>query len=323
MVKKGLILTGAIIILIIISSMCSSYNKKLERYNKALALISSSYESDYEDGIDQLKRLGGFKDSEEQIYLKAVELTNEDDPYGVSLLKEFGDYKDSKEVLYQSAKRNMVTNPSYSLGIFEYLNDYKDSKDKIAEVPYSVAENAMQKANYSLAYENYEKAGDYKDSKKKMKEAYLLDTALVHKFSEKTNVSDLKFDAKDMTEEEIKSIIIDSWYFRTSTPSYYHTFNEDGTYSRKYYTSKWHDSNSTHTWVIENGELKLTTTTTKSNNEVTTTTVSYKLRKIADGVLLAYDSETNTVYGIYFSENAELTNNLFKKYPGYKIFKAE
>ena len=323
--KKGIILGGIVLLLIILISSCSSYNKKLEKYQYGISLMSSSNSEDFDKGVRLLEELGGFKDSKEQIYLKASELALKPNSTGVELLMELGDYKESKETLYKAASLYMKTNYQKSIEIYEYLGDYKDSKDKKAQTPYLKAEEYFKKGSYSLAYTAYEKAGDYKDSKEKMNKAYLYDAVLSVNYS-KTLVSVNpimeKLGLKDMTEEEIKGKIVGSWYSRkTSTPGEYFIFNGDGTYIRKYYSSKqWKEKEDTkYTWTVENNELVMVTSGKNYKGEDTVTKTTYKLVTITDGVILAYNPSNNNVSFICLLKDSEFANKMLEKNTQYRI----
>ena len=315
--KKGLILGGILILLIILMSCCSNYSKKVERYEEAVSLISSSSLKDNEEGIEILSDLGKFKDSKDLIYNKAIELAGKNYTLGIDTLFDIIDYKDSKDILYQNAALSITSNCEESISIFKRLGDYKDSKEKIKEAPYLKAESDMEKGYYSNALKYYEKAGDYKDSKEKQKTAYLYKRLFATNYgSEATYVNELldKLGLKPMTGDEIKTKIIGQWYLRTNTyPSNYYIFNEDGTFVRKYYSNKWIDSKTAeYTWAVENDELVLI-----SAGKETSSRSKYKLVLVQDGVIVSYNSSNEKINGIYFAKDGALTEKFLSKQTKY------
>ena len=277
-----------------------------------------------------LFELGDFKDSEELIYNKAVSfLDSSTDKVNVAVeaLFRLGDYKDSKEQLYNKAIK--LTGVSYSsdnitagVEILTRLDDYKDSEEKIQETNYNQAMKLFDKGEFEEAAEEFKKLEGYKDSAEKVKEAllnkFVPDCFLDNKFLEKNRtIDDLeKYGGTPLSGDEIKKTVsTGSWMYRIGEAPQSVTFNADGsTVLGLYGNGRWGTIiNTTMKWSVENDVMKTQSSYT-FNGQSKDFAGSFKLIKMSNDVIVAYNPTSKLIMNIYIAKDSNLAKICMKEY---------
>lgn len=138
---KMILLAVGVVGLVILITVTTNILTKGPTYNQAQSLMA---EGQYEDAIFWLKRINGYKDSEDLIDACQNAIW---------------------EAEYQDAIEQMDSGfHTFALLKFEKLNGYKDSNTLILECRYRIATGFMETGNYSSARKEFLDLGEYKDA---------------------------------------------------------------------------------------------------------------------------------------------------------------
>ena len=144
----------------------------------------------YEDAVTVFEDLGNYQDSEDQV--KNTRLLEADAWIGgdsfeqaIKLLEELGDYDGGdfgsagelldKAYYTRAVKLEAIGKLENAEAGFEKTEDYQDSYEKLREVRYNMARNALLLYDFDTAKDLFSKVGDYKDAKELRS---ILDTAV-------------------------------------------------------------------------------------------------------------------------------------------------
>lgn len=280
------IISAICIVVLVLSIVISNHSKKVNTYNEGIALLQSVSIDDINKGVEILLfELGDYKDSKEQIYNRAIELTDK--------------------------------NSSNSIEIFEKLGDYKDSKDKVNEIIYNQGIALFDDGEFAEAFDKFEKLGDYKDSKDKKQEALFHNFVIEGNFYNNKIVIDGMeevYNAKLINGEELKSRIVGQWLWRINSPGRKYWFLDDGSLSQSMYASgKWYEAKGVYKWKVENDELKIISTF-DDNGTKREHIETYKFISMSDDVIVAYNPSTKIIEHIFIDQNSEMAKKCLKKY---------
>lgn len=157
------------------------------RYEKAEYLRE---QGSYEEALQEFEALGDYRDSKEQQsntkLVMAKEWIGQDDfESAISLLESLGDYDGGdfgsagelldKAYYTRAEKLESIGKLSDAEAGFAQTKAYQDSYEKLQEVRYNIARNALLVYDFDTAKEYFEKVGDYKDAKDLLA---VLDTAV-------------------------------------------------------------------------------------------------------------------------------------------------
>ena len=134
----------------------------------------------YEDAVTAFEELGDYQDSENQV--KNTRLLEADAWIGensfdqaITLLEELGDYDGGdfgsagelldKAYYTRAVKLEVIGKLEDAEAGFERTEDYQDAYEKLREVRYNMARNALLVYNFGTAKELFTRVGDYKDAK--------------------------------------------------------------------------------------------------------------------------------------------------------------
>ena len=144
----------------------------------------------YEDAVTVFEDLGNYQDSEDQVkntrLLEADAWIGEDSfEQAIKLLEELGDYDGGdfgsagelldKAYYTRAVKLEAIGKLENAEAGFEKTEDYQDSYEKLREVRYNMARNALLLYDFDTAKDLFSKVGDYKDAKELRS---ILDTAV-------------------------------------------------------------------------------------------------------------------------------------------------
>ena len=220
------------IVVIVLSIMLSNYIKKVNTYNEGIALLQSNSIDDMNRGSLILRSLGEFKDSEEQIYNRAMELVEKE--------------------------------PSESIKLLEGIGGYKDSREKVIDMTYDEGLKLFETCQYAKAFEKFEKCGDYKDSKEKKQESLFYNYVIEANFYEHNIIIDgiekVFNNAKPLVGDNLKNKIVGSWLCRSTNKATRRMFNADGSVTEY---AKYYKNDRVGNWTVENDELKYFSSTYK------------------------------------------------------------
>ena len=193
--------------------------------------------------------------------------------------------------------------------ILAALEDFKDSKEQI----YNVGIRLFDEGKYIEAYDHFRNLGNYKDSVEKAREASLYDIVIDHSLSNVViDGMDERYNAKFLNGDEIKNIIIGSWFARSGDPHWLLTFNADGTIEqRDRLSDEWDLTNNDVKWTVENDELKIETIYAMDGSS---NVENYKLLCISDDILILYNPDSEYIEFVYIRQNSDWADKCLKHY---------
>lgn len=157
------------------------------RYEKAEYLRD---QGSYEEALAQFEDLGDYRDSKDQqnntrLAMAAEWIDENEFDFAITLLEELGDYDggefgSAKELLdkayyTRAGKLESIGKLSDAEKGFARTEAYQDSYEKLQEVRYNIARNALLTCDFDTAKEYFAKAGNYKDAQELRK---VLDAAV-------------------------------------------------------------------------------------------------------------------------------------------------
>ena len=156
--------------------------------------------------------------------------------------------------------------------------------------------------------------GNFKNSKEKAQEASLYDIVIDHDLSNVViDGMDERYNAKFLNGDEIKNIIIGSWFARMNEdPHWLLTFNADGTIEqRDRLSNEWDLTNNDVKWTVENDELKIETVYAMDGSS---NVENYKLLCISDDILILYNPDSEYIEFVYIRQNSDWADKCLKHY---------
>lgn len=206
------------------------YRKVIVPRNVYESAMRSIQSGDYEEAIEKLKTITGYKDVTQQIEIASERIYETDYSNAKKLIAE-QNYSEALEILKQMENKadvnelmimcenalkyeeavDLAKNDKYreAISILEDIEDFKDSANILAqyrlEADYLDAVNYADSGNYESAILLFENLGDYKDAKEKSAElCYLFG---INEFENKNYTNAINYLIKVSDSKDVASIL--------------------------------------------------------------------------------------------------------------------
>ena len=175
---KNLLICALVFCFALISIGATKYSKIYEDATQMMV------DGDYAGAANLFDSIASYEDSSKlAMYCKANSLA-EQGKYdeAINAFEFFGDYKDCKYLavyysacqLEELAKDDPLMYPE-AADQFESISLFRDSSaraDRCRQKLYDIADDQLNRRNFSDAYDYFDELGDYSDSKERVKECY-------------------------------------------------------------------------------------------------------------------------------------------------------